>query len=295
MNEGHLSGGPRLRVHTVAAVLRRAEVVVRAVVAAVVATVFVLPLVFMVAGSLRPPGLPPPRSPQLLPDPLGLGSYGRAFDLVDLARYTVNSLVVATLAAVLSVVVASFAGFAIARLTGRSPRLLVIASVLALMVPVTALLVPRFALFQWVGATDTWLPLLAPVLLGTSPLYVLVYAWAFRRLPTELYDVCRLHDLTPFQTWRRVAMPLVRPVTVAVGVLAFLVAWGNVLDPLVYLFDPNLFTLPLGLRSLATLDRTDTPVLLAGAVVATAPVVALFLVAQRWFLNEFRGAHWLAR
>jgi multiple sugar transport system permease protein len=264
-------------------------------VAAVVATVFVLPLVFMVAGSLRPPGLPPPRSPQLLPDPLGLGSYGRAFDLVDLARYTVNSLVVATLAAVLSVVVASFAGFAIARLTGRSPRLLVIASVLALMVPVTALLVPRFALFQWVGATDTWLPLLAPVLLGTSPLYVLVYAWAFRRLPTELYDVCRLHDLTPFQTWRRVAMPLVRPVTVAVGVLAFLVAWGNVLDPLVYLFDPNLFTLPLGLRSLATLDRTDTPVLLAGAVVATAPVVALFLVAQRWFLNEFRGAHWLAR
>jgi multiple sugar transport system permease protein len=68
-----------------------------------------------------------------------------------------------------------------------------------------------------------------------------------------------------------------------------------VLDPLVYLFDPDLFTLPLGLRSLATLDRTDMPVLLAGAVVATAPVVALFLIAQRWFLHEFRGAHWLAR
>ena len=90
-------------------------------------------------------------------------------------------------------------------------------------------------------------------------------------------------------------MPLVKPVTVAVGVLAFLVSWGNVLDPLVYLFDPNLFTLPLGLRSLSTVDRTDTPVLLAGAVVATAPVVVVFLVAQRWFLHEFRGAQWLAR
>ena len=58
------------------------------------------------------------------------------------------------------------------------------------MVPVTALLVPRFTLFSWVGVTDTWIPLLAPALLGTSPLYVLLYAWAFRRIPNELYDVC---------------------------------------------------------------------------------------------------------
>jgi multiple sugar transport system permease protein len=276
-------------------VIRRAELVLRAVAAAVVAVAFLLPLVFMLSGSLRPPGLPPPRSPQLLPDPLGFGSYGRAFELVDLARYLVNSLIVATLAAVLSVLVGSFAGFAIARLGGRSSRLLVVASVVALLVPATALLVPRFALYRWTGVTDTWVPLLAPALLATSPLYVLLYAWAFRRLPADLYDVARLHDLSPLQTWRRVAMPLVRPVTVAVGVLAFLVAWGNVLDPLVYVFDPNLFTLPLGLRSLATLDRTDVPVLLAGAVVATAPVVVVFVVAQRWFLHESRGAQWLAR
>ena len=275
--------------------MRRPELFLRALGATLVTVLFVLPLLFMVSGSLRPPGLPPPRSPELLPDPLGFGSYGRAFELVDLGRYTINSLVVATVAAVLSVLVASTAGFAIARLGGRTAGTLVVASVVALMVPTTALLVPRFTLFQWLGVTDSYVPLVAPALLGTSPLYVLLYAWAFYRLPRELYDVCRLHGLTPFQVWRRVAMPLVKPVTVAVGVLAFLVSWGNVLDPLVYLFDPNLFTLPLGLRSLATLDRTDLPVLLAGAVAATAPVVVLFLVAQRWFLHEFRGAQWLTR
>ena len=69
--------------------------------------------------------------------------------------------------------------------------------------------------------------------------------------------------------WRRLAMPLVRPVTVAVALLAFIASWGNFLDPLVYVFDPDLYTLPLGLRSLAVLDRTNYPVLLAGAVVAT--------------------------
>jgi multiple sugar transport system permease protein len=267
----------------------------RAVAAALVAVLFVLPLVFMVSGSLREPGLPPPRTPELLPDPLGLGSYGRAFDLVDLGRYSLNSLVVAALVVPLSVLVASLAGFALLRLSRRTALALAAASVIALMVPVTALLVPRFVLFRELGLTDTWAPLVAPALLGTSPLYVLVFAWAFRRLPVELYDACRLEGMTPFAIWRRVAMPLVKPVTVGVGVLAFVVSWGNYLDPLVYLYDPDLYTLPLGLRALAELDRTDFPVLLAGSVVATAPLIAVFLVAQRWFLNEFRGSQWLGR
>ena len=90
-------------------------------------------------------------------------------------------------------------------------------------------------------------------------------------------------------------MPLVRPVSVAVGLLAFVLSWGNFLDPLVYLHDRELFTLPLALRSLAQLDPTNYPLLLAGAVTATAPVLVVFLVAQRYFLHEHRGAGWLGR
>lgn len=259
------------------------------------AVVFALPLVFMVAGSLRPPGLPPPASPQLLPDPLGVGSYGRAFELVDLGRYTLNSLVVAALVVPLSVLVASWAGFAIARLPGRASTALVAASVVALMVPTTALIVPRFTLYRTLAVTDTYVPLVAPALIGTSPLFVLLYALAFRRLPRDLYDACALESLGPFATWRRVAMPLVAPVTAAVAILAFVVSWGSALEPLVYLFDPALYTLPLGLRSLAELDRSDYPVFLAGCVVATAPVLLAFLVAQRWLPLTRRGAEWLAR
>ena len=84
-------------------------------------------------------------------------------------------------------------------------------------------------------------------------------------------------------------MPLVRPVTVAVAVLAFVFTWGNFLDPLVYLFDQDKFTVPLGLRALATVDRTNFPLLLAGSVAATMPVVVAFLYVQRYFLQEFRG------
>jgi multiple sugar transport system permease protein len=260
-----------------------------------VALVFLLPLWFMASGSLREPGTPPPRSPELVPRPVSATSYERAFELVDLGRYALNSILVALLTVPASVLFASWAGFAILLLAGRARAVLVGLSFAALMVPVTALLVPRFALFRWLGLTDTWVPLIAPALIGLSPFYVLIFYWSFRRLPPELFDAVWLEGATPLKAWRRLAMPLVRPVTVAVAMLAFIASWGNFLDPLVYLFDPDLYTLPIGLRSLSVLDRTNYPVLLAGAVVATVPVVAAFAVAQRFFLHEDRGAGWLGR
>lgn len=260
-----------------------------------IAAIFLLPLWFMVSGSLRDPGTAPPRSPELIPRPLSARSYDRAFDLVDLARHTVNSLIVAALTVPLAVLVGSWAGFALLLVAGRARTFLIGLSFAALMVPATALLVPRFALFRWLGLTDTWVPLVAPALLGLSPFYVLLFYWSFRRLPHELLEAARLEGMQPFAMWRRIAMPLVRPVTIAIALLAFIASWGNFLDPLIYLFDPDLYTLPLGLRSLEVLDRTNYPVLLAGAVVATAPVVLAFAVAQRFFLHEDRGAGWLGR
>lgn len=259
------------------------------------AVAFLLPLWFMVSGSLREPGTAPPRSPELVPRPLSTASYGRAFDLVDLGRHAVNSLIVAALTVPLAVLVASWAGFALLLVGGRTRALLVGLSFASLMVPATALLVPRFALFRWLGLTDTWAPLVAPALLGLSPFYVLLFYWSFRRLPAELFEAARLEGMKPLAMWRRLGMPLIRPVTIAIALLAFIASWGNFLDPLIYLFNPDLYTLPLGLRSLEVLDRTNYPVLLAGAVFATAPVVAAFVVAQRYFLHEDRGAGWLGR
>jgi multiple sugar transport system permease protein len=274
---------------------RGASNLMRAAVGTLVAVVFLLPLWFMVSGSLREPGPPPPRTSELLPSPASTTSYERAFELVDLGRFAFNSLAVAALTVPPAVLFASWAGFGLLLVVGRARAILVGLSFAALMVPVTALLVPRFALFRWLGLTDTWIPLIAPALLGLSPFYVLLFYWSFQRLPREFFEAASLAGLEPLAMWRRVAMPLVRPVTIAVALLAFIASWGNFLEPLVYLFDSDLYTLPLGLRSLSVLDRTNHPLLLAGAVVATVPVVVAFAVAQRYFLHEDRGAGWLGR
>jgi multiple sugar transport system permease protein len=267
----------------------------RVVTAAVVAVVFLLPLAFLLAGALREPGQPPPRTPEFVPDPVATSNFGEAIDLVGLGRATLNSLLVCAITVPLAVLVAALAGFALAQLPPRLARPLLAASFVAMMVPLTALLVPRFALFRSLGLVDTWAPLVAPALIGVSPFYVLIYYAAFRRIQRELGDAARLEGLSPWQWWRRVAMPLVRPVTAAVAVLAFVATWSDFLNPLVFLFERDLHTVPLALRSLSRLDPTNYPLLLAGAVLATVPVVVAFLSAQRWFLGEHRGAGWLGR
>ena len=181
------------------------------------------------------------------------------------------------------------------RVSRRLSALLVGASLVALMVPITALLVPRFALYRVLGITDTLVPLVLPALVATSPFYVLVYYVAFRAVPRDLYDASLLADVSPMRMWWRVAMPLVRPVTVAVAALVFVLTWSNFLEPLVYVYDRDLFTVPLALRSLSTLDPADYSVFLAGAVLASIPALVLFGVAQRRFLHEYRGPGWLGR
>lgn len=261
----------------------------------VVSAAFLFPLVVMITGSLRQPGLPPSRDLELIPDPVTLAGYRAAFSMVPLARSMLNSLVVAAVYTPVAVIVASWAGFAIAQVRGRQRRLLVGAVLVLLMIPVTAMWIPRFAIFETAGLVGTYVPLIAPALLGGSPFFVLLFAFAFRRVPAEIYDAARLEGAGPLHVWRRVAMPLVRPTTAAVAMLAFVQSWAGFIDPLLYLTRRETFTAPLMLRFLEELGPTNWPVLLAGAAAVTAPVVLVFLLMQRFFLREERGIGWVGR
>ena len=256
---------------------------------AAIALVFALPLMWMLSASLRQPGLPPPRHFEWVPNPVVWSNYAALFEpgaVVPLARYALNSVLVAALAVPLTLLTASWAGFAMAQLPARDRRRLALLSVALLMVPITALWLTRYVLFTWLGLTDTYGALLAPALMGTSPLFVLLFYWAFRRVPNELYESARLEGARALTIWRRLALPLARPTVVAVGVLTFLVYWSDFLSPMLYLRSQSLYTLPLGVQQLRQLDRSNWPLLMAAAVIMTGPAVLLFLLVQRYFLGE---------
>jgi multiple sugar transport system permease protein len=251
-----------------------------------VAAVFLLPLLWMISAALREPGLPPPRSVEWLPTSPSPDNFGAVFELLPFGRYLLNSVAVVVMAVPLTILTASMAGFSMALMERRSRSVLVVLSVALLLVPITALWLTRFLLFSWAGLTDSLLALVVPALAGSSPLFVLLYYWTFRRVSGDIFETAYLDGAGPFTVWRRIAVPNAWPTTVAVAVLTFILYWSDFISPLLYLRDQGLYTLPLGLRQLQQLDPTDWPLLMAGAVMLTLPAVLFFLVVQHLFLGD---------
>lgn len=248
----------------------------------------VVPLLWVLAASLREPGLPPLRVIEWIPERVAWDNYKRIFAILPFARYTLNSLLVTGLAVPVTLLSASWAGFAMAQLSIPVRSRLVIWSIGLLMVPITALWLTRFVLFKWLGLVNTFGALLAPALMGSSPLFVLLFFWTFRKIPDDLFESARLDGAGPFSIWARVAMPLATSTIVAVAVLTFLMYWSDFVSPLLYLKSQSLYTLPVGLQQLQQLDKTNWPLLMAASIVLTLPAVVFFLIVQRYFLAEGR-------
>jgi multiple sugar transport system permease protein len=274
-----------------AAVFGRPSSVVWYIVVVALSALFLMPLVSMISGSLRRPGLPPPRVIEWLPSPLTWSNYPDTLQTVDLGRYALNTLVVEALAVPATLLIASWAGFALAQLPGRFSRTVISGALLLLLLPETALWVSRFILYKQAGIIDTPFALAAPGLLGTSPLYMLIFYWTFRRVPRETWEAAQIDGAGAWRAWWTLGVPAARAAFAAVGVLTFVYYWREFNEPLIYIQTIERYTLSVGLAYLEQLDPTNWPLLMAGSVMITLPVVAVFLVAQPFFLEplERRG------
>lgn len=252
---------------------------------------FTLPLIWVIAASLRQPGLPPPRSVEWLPNPLVTANYSRLFDLIQLGRFIVNSLLIVGFAVPVTLLTASWAGFAMAQSRQTVRRRLMVLAVLLLMVPMTALWLTRFVLFSTLSLIDTYWVLVLPAAMGSSPLFVLLFYWTFRRISPELFEAARLESAGPLRLWWSVALPLARPTIVTVAVLTFTLYWSDFTTPLLYLKSEQRYPLSMGLQMLQQMDQTNWPLLMAAVVVMSGPVIGMFLLVQRYFWPEGRVAN----
>lgn len=212
-----------------------------------------------------------------------LQNYAIATELVPMGRFAFNSGRVVLIALPLTLVVASLAGFATSQLPQRTQTIVIWLSLGALLAPPTALWLARFPLFKLLGWVDTPWPLVSPAFIGGTPFFVLLFYWHFRTLSSALFEAAALDGATPWQQWWDIALPLARRMVAGVAILSFVLFWGNFTDPLLYLRSEAQMTLPVGLRFLAQLDPVRWPVMMAGAVMLTLPVVLVFLLGQRYF------------
>ena len=255
-----------------------------------IAVLFLVPGLWVLAASLRQPGLAPPTAIEWWPASPAWSNYVDLFTLLPLGRYLANSLLIAGLAVPLTVLVASWAGFEMAQLPPRLRAALLALAVVVRMVPLTAVWLTRFLVLRELALVDTLGALLAPVWMGSSPFFVLIFYWSFRRQPPALIEVARLEGLGPLRIWARIAMPLAKPAIAAVALLTFVQYWNDFMNPLLYVKSDERATLALGLRVLQQMDVTNWPLLMAGAVVMMIPVIVLLVLTQHvfWRLAERR-------
>jgi multiple sugar transport system permease protein len=254
-----------------------------------IAGLFLLPLLWMFSASLRPAGLPPPRGIEWILSPLTFSNYLRIFEILPFGRYVFNSLYISSVGVLFTLVTASWAGLGMSLLGKRGRLQLLILSAILQIIPITAVWLTRFLLFAWIGITNSRLSLLAPALMGSSPLFVLLFYWTFRRVNRAVFETAQLDGANLLQIWWHIALPLARPALMAVGMLSFLYYWNDFINPLLYLRSQSLFTLPVGLLQLQEMDKTNWPLLMAASAVMTVPAVIVFSVLQRallWWDSE---------
>ncbi len=260
-----------------------------------ITAVFILPIYWIFVASLRQTGLPPPQSIEWWPVGPTWENYPAVFDLLPMIRYIRNSFIVVAAAVPITVLVSSLAGFGIGQEDDKWRQRLLMFSVLLLMVPGASVWLFRFQILRWLGLLDTLWALIVPAFAAGNPLFVLLYFWSYRRIPVEIYESARLEGASAWVIWWTLARPFVRPTTIGVIVLSFVMYWSDFVSPVLYIFRSELYTLPIGLQILKQLDPTNWPLLMTAAAVMTLPVLILFVFLQRFFLSASSIANLMDR
>ncbi|MER8182370.1 carbohydrate ABC transporter permease [Kitasatospora sp. NPDC094015] len=194
-----------------------------------------------------------------------------------------NSLLIAGITAPLSTLLASAAGYALARIPVPGRGLLLALVVGTLMIPGSATFVPTFVVVGSMGGVNTLWGIIAPGLF--NPFAVLLFRNFYLQFPAEIEEAGRLDGLGWLGLYRRIALPSSGAMLASLGALAFIDSWNSFLWPLVIGQDPSTWTAQIALSTFLTSQTINLPGLFAGAVVTVAPLVAMFLIAQRYIVE----------
>ena len=242
-----------------------------------------LPLLWMLAASLMPPGEANSYPPRLWPSAMTFEHYSALFSRLDLARYLLNSTLLAGAITAISLIVNSMAGYAFAKFRFRGRDRLLRGLLAALVIPAQVAMLPLFLLLKQFGLINTYWGVVIPGMASIFGIFLIrQYLLA---IPDSLLDAARMDGAGEFRIYRSLVLPLCRPILVTLAIFSFLGAWNDFMWPLIVLSDQSLQTLPVALASLSREHVQDNELMMAGSVVTVLPVLLLFLSLQRYYMQ----------
>jgi ABC-type glycerol-3-phosphate transport system permease component len=257
--------------------------------------VMIVPFLWMVATSLKTRAEVFGAGPLEFPTGLHLENFSRMWSAlpgVTFGDFFLNSLKIATLATIGSVVSCSLAAFAFAVLPFRGRGLLFALVMATLIIPFQVVLVPNFVLYRFLphpfSDSGNWIGTQEPLWVGAwfgGAFGIFLIRQFFLTIPRDLADAARVDGANPWGIFRHIYVPLSRPVLATLAIFTFMWSWNDLIDPLIYLRDLPQYTTTVGLAFFQGQFVGKWPEMMAGAVVSVVPMIALFVIAQRYFVR----------
>ncbi len=248
-----------------------------------IALVFAIPFAQMILAALAPAAelvrFPPP----IIPSQLTLDGIVGLFQDTPILRWLANSFLVSSVSILAHVVLCSLAGYGFARLSFRGRTAGFFAIMATIMIPTQLLMIPTYILFSRIGLLDTLAAAFVPWLASAFGIFLM--RQFFLSLPLEMEEAAAIDGANRLQIFLRIVLPLARPALATLAIFTLLSSWNDLIWPLIAINNEDFFTVQLGISNFQGTRRTQWSLLMAANVVATAPLVLFFLVAQKQFVQ----------
>jgi multiple sugar transport system permease protein len=246
---------------------------------------FSAPFLWMVSSSLKTERQIYRIPPVWIPNPAQWSNYPEALTFIPFFRFIGNTLFIMAASLPGPLIACSLVAYGFSRLRwpGRDTVFFICLSTMMIPYPVT--MVPLYIIFQKMGWIGTYKPLIVPTWFATSPMYIFLLRQFFMTIPAELSDAARIDGCSEPGIYLRIILPLAKPALAVVTLFHFGWAWNDFMGPLIYLNDRNMYTIALGLSLFNDLHHFQFALQMAASTVATLPMVLMFFLAQRTFIE----------
>ena len=255
------------------------------VVLSIVALLMFIPFIFSVSMSLktlRDATQPLTLRNLFIPETVTLDAYQKVFD-ADILTWFRNSVLVAAVWVIARAFTASTAGYAFARMQFPGKNIVFLAVLATMMIPGMVTVVPKFLILRELGLVNTFGALTLPFMADAFGIFLM--RQFFETIPVELEEAARVDGASRYRMFAQVILPNSMPALTALAIFSFQGSWNAFLEPLIFINNPDLYTLPLGLAYFRVANYTEWPTLMAIATITTIPMAIFYLTFQRWFVE----------
>jgi|SRR5690625_2435082 len=242
------------------------------------------PIWWMIATSLKDMKEVMAYPPSFIPSEFHWKNYKRVLEAAPFIGYAINTLIITSLVVFGNVISSSFIAYGFSKIKFKGRNALFAIVLATMMIPGFVMLIPQYIIFSKIGWLNTWLPLIVPAFFGNA-FFIFLIRQFFLTIPNELVEAAKIDGANHFYIWSRLMIPMTKPAIATVAIFSFNGAWNDFLGPLLYINDRALYTLQLGLQVFQGQTDTQWNLLMGASLLVLLPVIILFFLFQRYFIE----------